>query len=81
MRVAVFVDGCFWHRCPEHSTAPKTNAAWWASKLDDNVSRDRRIDERLEAAGWQVLRIWEHESPKEAADLVERVLADVSPHP
>ena len=60
-RVAVFVDGCFWHDCPEHGTRPKTNAARWRAKLDANRARDRRVDAHLEARGWRVLRVWEHE--------------------
>lgn len=60
-RVAVFVDGCFWHRCPVHGSEPKANGKWWKTKLDANVARDRRNDTALEAAGWQVLRLWAHE--------------------
>jgi len=59
-RIAVFVDGCFWHGCPEHATHPATNAQWWAAKLTRNVERDRETDEHLRAAGWTVLRYWEH---------------------
>ncbi|MGW1740724.1 very short patch repair endonuclease [Nocardia sp. NPDC001965] len=77
-RVAVYVDGCFWHRCPDHATDPKNNAAWWAEKLAGNVSRDRATDTALRAAGWQVIRIWEHEDPVQAAD---RVQAALSPGP
>jgi DNA mismatch endonuclease (patch repair protein) len=66
-RVAVFVDGCFWHGCPEHGTRPKNNAAWWSEKIAANVERDRDTDRRLTAAGWAVLRIWEHEPPEAAA--------------
>lgn len=73
-KVAVYVDGCFWHRCPIHATAPKANSDWWADKLDTNVRRDRDTDQRLAAAGWQVLRIWEHEDMNEAADLVEELV-------
>ena len=73
-RVAVFVDGCFWHRCPEHESFPKTNAEWWREKLDTNVRRDRAIDATLARAGWTVIRIWEHEDPLEAADRVEAVV-------
>ena len=73
-RVAVFVDGCFWHRCPEHLTDPRTNSSYWAAKLDRNVARDRRNDAALEAAGWLVVRVWEHESPSGAADRVEAAL-------
>lgn len=70
-RVAVFVDGCYWHGCPEHATAPKTNADWWRRKLDANIDRDRDTDRRLETAGWLVIRVWEHENLSEAADRVE----------
>jgi DNA mismatch endonuclease, patch repair protein len=61
IHLAVFVDGCFWHGCPDHATRPVTNGDWWARKLDGNVARDRRNTEALEATGWTVLRIWEHE--------------------
>jgi DNA mismatch endonuclease (patch repair protein) len=71
-KLAVFVDGCFWHRCPEHATAPKNNSAWWADKLEANVQRDARQTTQLAALGWAVLRVWEHEDPVAAADLVER---------
>jgi DNA mismatch endonuclease (patch repair protein) len=60
-RVAVFVDGCFWHRCPLHSTKPKANADFWQRKLRGNVDRDRRVDATLADLGWTVLRLWEHE--------------------
>lgn len=69
-RVAVFVDGCFWHRCPDHGTDPRTNAGWWAAKLDTNVNRDRRTNELLQSQGWTVVRIWEHVPVAEAADQV-----------
>ena len=65
-RVAVFVDGCFWHRCPEHGTSPKANSAWWASKLAANQERDRRVGDALASAGWTSIRVWEHE-PTEVA--------------
>lgn len=73
-RLAVFVDGCFWHMCPEHAHLPKSNLAYWVPKLEANVARDRRVDESLTAAGWEVLRIWEHVPPSDAADLVETCL-------
>ncbi|SDD13923.1 DNA mismatch endonuclease Vsr [Rhodococcus tukisamuensis] len=73
-RVAVFVDGCFWHCCPVHGTRPKNNASWWAAKLDTNVARDRDTDTRLADAGWRVVRVWEHEDSVTAADAVDRVL-------
>jgi DNA mismatch endonuclease (patch repair protein) len=64
--VVVFVDGCFWHVCPEHGTWPKSNAAWWRAKLQANVERDRDTAQRLAAAGWRVIRVWEHEQPDSA---------------
>jgi DNA mismatch endonuclease (patch repair protein) len=70
-RVAVFVDGCFWHQCPRHKTMPSSNREWWSAKLAANVSRDRDTDRRLREAGWRVVRIWEHESSVDAADRVE----------
>lgn len=73
-RVAVYVDGCFWHSCPQHATSPKNNAQWWADKLAANVVRDRNTDTRLADAGWTVVRIWEHEDPTEAADRVQAAL-------
>lgn len=73
-RVAVFVDGCFWHSCPDHATTPKANAQWWSAKLAANVQRDRDTDRRLAAEGWTVVRLWEHESAVNAADRVERAV-------
>lgn len=73
-RVAVFVDGCFWHGCPEHASAPKTNAEWWTTKLARNVERDRETDALLAAAGWSVIRVWEHELPGEAAERVQALV-------
>ncbi|MCZ7531735.1 MAG: very short patch repair endonuclease [Acidimicrobiia bacterium] len=63
-RVAVYVDGCFWHQCPDHGTTPKANREWWIAKLTANVQRDRDTDRRLRQAGWTVVRIWEHEDPE-----------------
>lgn len=73
-RVAVFVDGCFWHSCPEHATSPVTNAEWWSEKLKRNVERDRETDRYLANTGWTALRIWEHEAVSDAADRVEAAL-------
>jgi DNA mismatch endonuclease (patch repair protein) len=73
-RVAVFVDGCFWHRCPVHGTSPKANAEFWANKLDTNVQRDRRSDDQLRAAGWRVVRIWEHEDSAQGAAMIANIL-------
>ncbi|SCK15780.1 T/G mismatch-specific endonuclease [Streptomyces sp. LamerLS-316] len=69
-KVAVMIDGCFWHGCPVHATQPKSNAEWWREKLDRNMARDRETTEHLAAAGWTVLRFWEHEAPDGAAELV-----------
>src|SRR4051794_5345566 len=67
-RVAVFVDGCFWHGCPAHGVRPRTNADYWAAKIERNRERDERNDDALAASGWAVIRVWEHESPTVAAD-------------
>ncbi len=72
--VVVMVDGCFWHRCPEHGVAPKSNAAWWQQKLDRNVERDRQTDDQLTSSGWRVVRVWEHEAPGAAADRIEATI-------
>lgn len=73
-KVAVFVDGCFWHGCPLHATMPKTNTDWWRDKLDANVARDRDTDARLGASGWEVMRVWEHENPADAAGRIHAVV-------
>jgi DNA mismatch endonuclease, patch repair protein len=77
-RLAVFVDGCFWHRCPDHKPAPKANAKWWEAKLAANVARDRRNDSALTAAGWRVLRLWTHLSLDEMMAAVEGALSSAS---
>jgi DNA mismatch endonuclease (patch repair protein) len=74
-KVAVFIDGCFWHGCPLHATWPKANADFWRAKIEANKARDRATDETLEAAGWTVLRCWEHELPREVG---QRVLAVIT---
>lgn len=76
-RVAIFVDGCFWHGCPRHWKLPRTNAEFWQRRRDKNVSRDRRDDARLRAAGWTVLRFWEcdlRRDPRRAASAVRAAL-------
>lgn len=70
-RIAVFIDGCFWHGCPEHATSPKRNVEYWGPKLAANRARDLDTNTRLEAAGWTVLRFWEHEDSRAVADLIE----------
>jgi len=75
-RVAVFVDGCFWHCCPLHGTLPKTNTEYWLPKLAANVDRDRRVDAQLRNLGWSVVHVWEHEQPDDAAARVAAVLEE-----
>jgi DNA mismatch endonuclease (patch repair protein) len=74
-RLAVFVDGCFWHRCPVHGQIPATNTPFWSAKLEANETRDRTQDELLFDSGWRVLRIWEHESVEDGLDMVTTALA------
>ncbi|MFT3868055.1 MAG: very short patch repair endonuclease [Nibricoccus sp.] len=75
LKLAVFVDGCFWHGCPKHATWPKQNEAFWTTKILGNIQRDRRVDRTLRKAGWRVLRIWEHElTKKNTPRLVKRLL-------
>ena len=73
-KVAVFVDGCFWHGCPEHGSVPKSNRGYWVPKLARNEQRDRRNDEALGAAGWSVVRVWEHEPLSVALVTIESAL-------
>jgi DNA mismatch endonuclease (patch repair protein) len=73
-RVAIFVDGCYWHQCPEHGTSPHANSSYWGPKLERNVARDRDNDYRLREAGWSVIRVWEHEDPGAAAAAILRDL-------
>lgn len=80
VRLAVFVDGCFWHVCPDHSSSPKSNIDYWGPKLAANVRRDALVTTELTRAGWNVLRIWEHEATLDAAGLVINELARLG-HP
>lgn len=75
-RVALFIDGCFWHGCPQHGTRPAANAEWWRTKIAANKARDADTSELLGEAGWVVLRFWEHEPPEVVADAVRQVVAD-----
>jgi DNA mismatch endonuclease (patch repair protein) len=74
-KVAVFVDGCFWHGCPEHHTAAKVNAEFWARKVQENRDRDDQTNVHLVTAGWTVVRVWEHQPAKRAAEQIAAVLA------
>ncbi|WP_406087709.1 very short patch repair endonuclease [Kitasatospora purpeofusca] len=80
-KVAVFLDGCFWHGCPEHATSPKSNAEWWRTKLDRNVARDQDTTRHLAEDGWTVLRFWEHEPPTAIARTVCACLRPDGPLP
>lgn len=73
-KVAVFVDGCFWHGCPEHGTSPTSNSDWWSTKLAANRARDQDTDRLLHELGWVVVRVWEHELAKQAAGRVSAAL-------
>jgi len=73
-KIALFVDGCFWHCCPEHSTKPKNNSEFWEKKLQGNQKRDAYVNEELTKMGWNVIRIWEHEL-KHPEKVVEKLLA------
>lgn len=72
-RVVVFCDGCFWHRCPEHATDPKTNSDYWMRRLRANVQRDRDADRLLLSTGWTVVRVWEHEILSDVAAVASRI--------
>ena len=78
-RVAVFVDGCFWHACPDHGTVPKVNRWYWAEKIGRNRVRDVDTDRHLVEAGWTSVRVWEHEPPIEAARRIERIVSQRRP--
>jgi DNA mismatch endonuclease, patch repair protein len=72
--VAVFVDGCFWHRCPTHFRMPATNTQFWTTKIESNELRDRETDSLLASSGWTVVRVWEHESVADAANLIQAMV-------
>lgn len=78
-RVAVFIDGCFWHACPKHGSWPKANADWWRAKIEANVRRDRDTDSMLRAGGWRVLRSWEHDDPIAVARRIEKTVRALRP--
>ncbi|MFE9001838.1 very short patch repair endonuclease [Streptomyces sp. NPDC007875] len=78
-KVAVFIDGCYWHGCPEHYVPPKTNSGYWSGKVAGNIARDRDTDQRLAKAGWTVLRFWEHESAHSCALAIAATVARLRP--
>lgn len=81
-RVAVFIDGCYWHGCPEHGTTPRTNPEYWSAKVAANRARDADTDVRLSDAGWLAARYWEHVSPEDvAAEIIEEVRRRQTDHP
>jgi DNA mismatch endonuclease, patch repair protein len=73
-KVAVFVDGCFWHGCPEHQVVPKSNPDYWVPKLRRNAERDGEVNGALRKDGWTVVRVWEHEDPEDAAATIEALI-------
>ncbi|WP_390688447.1 very short patch repair endonuclease [Rhizobium bangladeshense] len=74
-RLAVFLDGCFWHGCSEHKSTPRSNDRWWASKIEENRRRDLETTAALTACGWTVLRFWEHDAPEKVVTAVRAVLS------
>jgi DNA mismatch endonuclease (patch repair protein) len=75
-RVVVFVDGCFWHQCPDHGKRPKSNQEYWDAKIARNVERDSRNNEALREAGWMVIRVWEHEAVEETSAAIEGIVRE-----
>jgi DNA mismatch endonuclease (patch repair protein) len=75
-KIAIFIDGCFWHGCPIHRTLPKSNTEWWTEKLQANIRRDEDTNLRLREAGWLVLRFWEHEETTQIVQIVQRCLKE-----
>ena len=78
-KVAVFVDGCFWHGCPKCYTRPKTNRAFWDRKREENMARDKRVTRQLRSQGWRVIRIWQHSLKKSPAACLNRICRAYSP--
>ena len=76
-RLAIFVDGCFWHKCPKCYTKPKTNVAYWEKKVEENVKRDREVSSYLRKGGYKVIRIWEHEIRNAMDSVISRIAAEL----
>ena len=73
MKVAIFVDGCFWHKCPEHFKAPQNNAEFWKIKIESNYERDQKVVSQIKELGWNVIRIWEHEIKKDLQSTLNQI--------
>lgn len=82
-RIVIFIDGCFWHKCPYHFQMPKNRRKFWNDKIEGNIARDRMVTESLEKLGWKVIRVWEHEVKKALPETLKKVLSnfDDSRHP
>jgi DNA mismatch endonuclease, patch repair protein len=79
-KIAIFVDGCFWHRCPLHGSFPKTNRLFWEKKITRNVARDTEVNSLLASSGWKVIRVWEHEIKRSRKKVVEYILSLLHSH-
>lgn len=79
-RIAIFVDGCFWHRCPIHGRIPESNRDFWENKLRDNTRRDADVTQYLKSQGWEVIRIWEHEISDDLGNIANRILLKINQH-
>jgi len=77
-RLAIFIDGCFWHNCPEHGEIPKANNKWWRNKFAENAARDERVTKILKDDGWRVQRFWEHENLENICRLIQEAIKDIS---
>lgn len=75
-RIAIFLDGCYWHACPKHGTKPRHNSEYWTEKLERNVARDQAVNRALSASGWTVIRVWEHEDPAKVAETIAAAVTD-----
>lgn len=73
-KVAIFVDGCFWHGCPKHGTQAKANAKFWKAKIRRNQERDAETNQLLKKTGWKVIRVWEHEKPEKASGKIYKIV-------
>ena len=79
-RVVIFVDGCFWHKCPQHFQVPSNNRDFWKEKINSNVQRDQKINEALKQLGWKVIRLWEHEVKKTLPEALNKVVPFLAPN-